>query len=360
MNILDFGESDLLAEKTYLELDDDTIKIKNNIPWIEKYRPNNFNDIISHNNILIALEKMINKKNFPHLMFYGPPGIGKTTTILSCAKKMYGENYKNMILELNGSEDRGINVVREQIKEFSVSKQFISNLTSNVENRLKLVILDEADSMTSDAQFALRRVIENYTSNVRFCIICNYDTKIISALKSRCMIFRFSPIPKKLHFDKIKKICEIENVKITHDAINIIVTLAEGDMRKSINLVQVMNTSFKFLDHIIDKNDVFKQLGYPTLEETNIIINIIFDKNIKLSKTINEINKLKLQFGITTNDILKQLTEYLVSYANSTNVSNISKILDMLGNIENYMSISYNDALILGNIISCIKCNIYE
>ena len=129
-------------------------------------------------------------------------------------------------------------------------------------------------------------------------------------------------------------------------------------MRKSINLVQVMNTSFKFLDHIIDKNDVFKQLGYPTLEETNIIINIIFDKNIKLSKTINEINKLKLQFGITTNDILKQLTEYLVLYANSTNVSNISKILDMLGNMENYMSISYNDALILGNIISCIKCNI--
>jgi replication factor C subunit 3/5 len=361
MNILDFGESDIIAEKKYLlsngnnENDNDNVQV---LPWIEKYRPNTFNDIISHHDILVALEKMIKKKNLPHLMFYGPPGIGKTTTVLTCARKMYGENYKNMILELNGSEDRGINVVREQIKEFSVSRQFISNMIENVDNHVKLVILDEADSMTSDAQFALRRVIENYTYNVRFCIICNYDTKIISALKSRCMIFRFSPIPKQLHFIKIENICNLENVNITKDAIKSIVELADGDMRKSINIIQVIHTTHKFTDHIINKNDVFKQIGLPTHEEIQTFINIIFDKNIKLSTTIDQINRLKLQYGITTADILKQITEHLITIINTENTYNIVKILDILGNLENYMVVSYNDSLILGNIIACIKCNV--
>ena len=357
MNILDLGYNDIIAEKQYLQYDKIETDIKYNLPWIEKYRPADFNKIISHEDILIALTKMIQKKNLPHLMFYGPPGIGKTTTILTCAKKMYGENYKNMILELNGSEDRGINVVREQIKDFSMSKQFMSSFTDNLENYVKLVILDEADSMTTDAQFALRRIIENYTSNIRFCIICNYDTKIISAIKSRCMIFRFSPIPKTLHLNKIKYICENENVSINEDATKLIVELAEGDMRKSINLVQIMHTTYKFSGVEINKTNVYKQIGYPTCEEIQILIDIIFNKKISLSYTIQQINFYKIQFNITTFDILKQITEYLVNNINTNNTYNIIKILDILGNLENNMANSHNDNLMLANIISCVKCN---
>lgn len=355
INILDFGENDKQLEKQYLDMSADINDENLSLPWIEKYRPNTFEDIVYHTDILNALTKMIENKGLSHLMFYGPPGIGKTTTILSCAKKMYGANYKNMILELNGSEDRGINVVRDQIKDFSVSKQFIGNFTDNLKHHIKLVILDEADSMTSDAQFALRRVIENYTANTRFCIICNYDTKIINALKSRCMIFRFTPIPINLHLDRINQICKNENIFIDDKAIKTIVKLADGDMRKSINLLQAVHTSFKFANKYITKNDIYKQIGYPTEEEIAIICDILIDNNINLSDAIQRIALFKLQFGTTTNDILKHITEFLLNKITTENTQNIAKILDILGNLENNMTISHNDNLMLANIVSCVK-----
>jgi replication factor C subunit 3/5 len=353
---LDLGEININNENNnFLTINND---IKYNLPWIEKYRPNTFEEIISHNDILNALIKMIENKNLPHLIFYGPPGTGKTTTIIACAKRMYGSTYKNMILELNGSDDRGINVVREQIKEFSKSKQFINSFANDNKNDVKLVILDEADSMTYDAQFALRRVIENYTSNTRFCLICNYETKIINALKSRCMIFRFSPIPINVHLEKLKYICNTEQVKIKDDSLDTIIELAEGDMRKSINLIQSIHTTYKQIpDKIIEINDIFKQIGYPLVEDKNKIINIIFDKNINLKESIKMINKFKLEFGLSTSNILKEIVSSLtLNISNSyNNVKPLLNIFDKLGDIEIYMASSYNDNILLANIISIVK-----
>lgn len=356
-NILDFGNDDKILENIYLSSDTSSDQ-KYNLPWIEKYRPSTFEDIVSHDDILNALEKMIQKKSIPHLIFYGPPGTGKTSTILACAKKMYGANFKNMTLELNGSEDRGINVVRDQIKDFSVSKQFISNFTSDLKNSIKLVILDEADSMTYDAQFALRRMIENYTSNTRFCLICNYETKIITALKSRCMIFRFSPIPRIGHLEKLKTICKVENVNLNIDALSTIINLAEGDMRKSINLIQSIHTALKMIKSEINVDDVYKQIGYPSINEKKSILDIIFNKKLTLSDTIIQISILKTQYGLTTIDILKDITSYLTKNIDSYNTLNLTKIFDKLGNLETYMSISFNDNIMLANIINIVKNNI--
>merc|ERR1712096_489776 len=149
------------------------------LPWVEKYRPSSLEEVVSQDNIVQTLERLVASEKLPHLLFYGPPGTGKTSTILAIAKKMYGQNLSQMVLQLNASDDRGIDVVRNQIKEFSSTRMVFSSAH-------KLIILDEADAMTSDAQMALRRVIEKYTKNVRFCIICNYVSKIIPALQSRC------------------------------------------------------------------------------------------------------------------------------------------------------------------------------
>lgn len=367
-NIVDLGNDDNIAENNYLldnniQTDFGFLKEKKeiiyNLPWIEKYRPEKFSDIISHNDILNALENLIKNKSLPHLIFYGPPGTGKTTTILACAKKLYGKFYKNMILELNGSDDRGINVVREQIKDFSVSKQFIGSFSKSesdsLKNNIKLVILDEADSMTYDAQFALRRVIENYTYNTRFCLICNYETKIIDALKSRCVIFKFSPIPHLIHKDKLKHISKIENIDILDDALDILIKLAEGDMRKSINLIQSINTALKINNKAITVNDVLKQIGHPSIEDKNNIIDVIFNKKIDLMNSINQIEHFKLKFGLTTADIIRDLSLNIVNNIDKIHPIKSCKILDKLGDIEIYLSISYNDTILLSNVVSTIK-----
>jgi len=173
------------------------------LPWVEKYRPNSLDELIAHEEIIQILNKLIDSNKLPHLLFHGPPGTGKTSTIIACAKKMYGSNYASMALELNASDDRGIDVVRDQIKEFAGTKKLFSS-------GVKLIILDEADAMTNEAQSALRRVIEKYTSNTRFCLICNYVNKIMPALQSRCTRFRFAPLRPEQITSRLQDICVAE------------------------------------------------------------------------------------------------------------------------------------------------------
>jgi len=167
-------------------------------------------------------------------MFYGPPGTGKTSTMVACAKQLFGPSYKMMVLELNASDARGINVVRNMIKGFADTKSPIATKFN-----CKIVILDEADAMTKDAQAALRRIMEKYSKTTRFCLICNYVNKVIPALQSRCTRFKFKQIPIEDALDKIKFIATNEGISIEDDAIADIVRLAEGDMRKVVNMLQV-------------------------------------------------------------------------------------------------------------------------
>merc|ERR1719343_100170 len=154
------------------------------IPWVEKYRPEKLEDLVAHEDIISIITKLIDNGNLPHLLLYGPPGTGKTSTITAAAKRMYATSYSSMTLELNASDARGIDTIRNEIKEFAGTRQLFFG--GKTKSSIKLIILDEADAMTSDAQFALRRIMEKYTKNTRFCLICNYVSKIIPALQSRC------------------------------------------------------------------------------------------------------------------------------------------------------------------------------
>jgi len=320
------------------------------LPWVEKYRPNDLKSIISHEDILNTLNNLINNNKLPHLIFYGPPGTGKTTTILACAKKIYGESYKSIILELNGSDERGISVVREHIKEFSNTQIMLSQIM-NIKCKYKLVILDEADSMTIDAQFALRRVIENCSNNTRFCIICNYLTKIIPGIQSRCAVLKFSPIHFDDHYKYINNIINLEKINITDDCINNIIKISEGDMRKSINILQSL-----FLinsNNMIITKDLYKMVGYLEPEKSIEMMNYLFEK-----KSLNEIYTTILKFkednNLSINDIIKELSQFLLKNKNIS-TSKLIEIFDKLAQIEVYLTNNVNQEIQLCAIISSLK-----
>jgi replication factor C subunit 2/4 len=203
--------------------------------WVEKFRPNNLNEVESQEEIILSLKNCIKTKNIPHLLFFGPSGCGKTSTILALAKEIFGEKYwSDRVIELNASDERGIKVVREKIKRYAM------NSINNNDNipPWKLIILDEADNMTSDSQFALRKIMEDYSKVTRFCIICNYHNKIIDPIVSRCSLYRFKPIPKENIYSKLKNICSLEGTIIDDESIKMVEQISRGDLRKAINFLQ--------------------------------------------------------------------------------------------------------------------------
>jgi replication factor C subunit 2/4 len=210
-------------------------------PWVERYRPKTISDVSHQDEVVDALRTAVSSGSLPHLLFYGPPGTGKTSTILALARDLYGPGlFKQRVLELNASDERGISVVRDKIKMFAASA--VSKVAEGPDGRtappFKLIILDEADSMTGDAQSALRRTMEKYTRVTRFCLICNYVSRIIEPLASRCAKFRFKPLPVGPMLFRLKHICESEHVACDEPAQLKLLEVSGGDLRRSITLLQ--------------------------------------------------------------------------------------------------------------------------
>ncbi|KAF3986258.1 hypothetical protein FT663_00976 [Candidozyma haemuli var. vulneris] len=212
-------------------------------PWVEKYRPKKLDDVASQSHAVKVLKKTLESANLPHMLFYGPPGTGKTSTMLALAKQLYGPRlYKSRVLELNASDERGISIVRQKIKNFArltVSNPSADDLRDYPCPPYKIIILDEADSMTNDAQSALRRTMENYSSVTRFCLICNYITRIIDPLASRCSKFRFRSLDNENALQRLQYIVNEENVPLSGESVlEEIINVSGGDLRKAITYLQ--------------------------------------------------------------------------------------------------------------------------
>jgi len=324
------------------------------LPWVEKYRPKTISDIISHETIIRSLKNFILKKTLPHMLFFGPPGSGKTSTIMCCAYEIYGKYEDCMILRLNASNERGIDTVRTKIKNFVTNNSavyFPLDKTIPGNTIFKLVILDEIDSMTVEAQGMLRQSIEKNSDTTRFCLICNNIDKISPALQSRCALFHFSPLQSQNMEIRLNEICKLEHIKCDDDAIASIIKLSNGDMRTAINILQ--STKLIDDDHITT-DDIYRISGYCMSSVIKKIFKILLkitSKKISLYGAIQKITNIIVTNNITIFNLLDDLQQMVM---NDIDMNNMQKIylIDNFANHEKYDSVSVDAKIIIMNIAS--------
>lgn len=266
----------------------------NTLIWTEKYRPREFSDVRGQEDIVKTIQAMVEKQNLPHLLFSGPAGVGKTTLSLVIAKKLFGESWRQNFLELNASDDRGIDVVRNTIKDFAKTRAI-------GDYPFKIIYLDECDSLTKEAQQALRRTMENFVSGTRFILSCNYSSKIIDAIQSRCAVFRFKPLEKGQITEVIESIAKEENLQMNDGAKKALCEMADGDVRKLVNIMQ----SCAALGNNISESGVY---NIASLAEPKEIIEVL--KMAAAGDFINARSKLldvQLKYGLSGIDLIKQI-----------------------------------------------------
>lgn len=288
------------------------------LPWTEKYRPRTLDDVTAQEPIVDVLQRTLHGSNLPHMLFYGPPGTGKTSTILALARELYGpELMKTRVLELNASDDRGISVVRDKIKNFSKTAINGGHASGGRElPEFKLVILDEADMMTQDAQAALRRTMENYAKSTRFCLICNYVTRIIDPLASRCSKFRFKELSAQSALDRLQHICDAEDVSVeSPDVLQDLLAVTSGDLRQSITLLQ---SAAGFAPVV--SSDILRELAgvvpKPVIEQ---LVSVARSGN---QKAIDEVVQDTVLEGYSVAEILSQLHDEFMGSPISSRAKN--------------------------------------
>ncbi len=326
---------------------DDDDDNRSHLPFVERFRPKTLDGIMSHNNTIQILKKFLTQHNIPHLLFYGPPGTGKTSTIDAFVNELYGaENVKFMSMNINASEERGIEIVRNKIKDF-VSTMPIRN--DNVKApKYKFVILDEADAMTFDAQGMLKQVIEVYTSNARFCLICNCNKKINPAIQSRCTVFNFPPLDFDSVCKKIGMISDEFNIDITDDGVDTIWKLSNGDMRKVMHMLQVISINNKVIDS--DKVTTFQK--YPSNKDAQELYHILIKGELRPSLTYTK--KLIKEKHYSLIDIVTEITYKLNNDILNGNVDPIrgGQLLLNLRDVEMNIIVTCDTDIQVANIVS--------
>jgi len=262
--------------------------------WTEKYRPKSFDEIRGQKDIVGKIRAFVKKENMPHVLFAGPAGVGKTTMSLVIARELYGDSWRNNFLELNASDERGIDIVRTKVKDFARTRAI-------GEVPFKIVYLDECDALTKEAQQALRRTMENYTQTCRFILSCNYSSKIIDPIQSRCAVFRFRPLDKEEILEVISGIAASEGLKISQSTKEAIYRISEGDCRKAENILQ----SAASLGNEISEETVFSLASFAKPQEIKSILSLAIEG--KFIQSREKLLDVMLQYGLSGLDMVKQI-----------------------------------------------------
>jgi len=262
--------------------------------WAEKYRPKTLDGMVDQKEIVERLRSFVKSRNVSHCIFAGPPGTGKTTAALCLARDLYGDAYRGHIMELNASDERGINVVRETVKTFA-------RVRSIGEIPFKIMVLDESDNMTSDAQQALRRTMERYTETCRFILIANYSGKIIEPIQSRCAPFRFTYLPRKDHDQHLRLIAEKENLNLLDDGLDAIFEVCVGDLRRAINTLQAAAS----LNRPIDAKVIYSIAGRAHPADVRKMIETAMGGNFLEAR--KQLRDMIQKYGVAGSDIIRQI-----------------------------------------------------
>ncbi len=292
--------------------------MSSNMMWVEKYRPQKIVDLVNQKDVVGSLTSLLkNVSELPHLLFSGSAGVGKTTLAVCLSRQILGESWKEYTLELNASDERGINMVRERVKKFSK----FAGLDTNIP--FKIIILDEADEMTSDAQTALRRIIEDASKHCRFILIANNISRIIEPIQSRCAVFKFTRIAEKEVIAHLKEIAKKEKLKSDEDGLKAIFDYTEGDLRHAINLLQASASL-----GAITEDNVKASAGLTKTKDVDEILKLVLGG--KIVEARNKMIELIKVYGMSESDFLKYLNEAIYK----TKLSNLVEISEAIAKYD--------------------------
>ncbi len=265
--------------------------------WIEKYRPKNLSEVHGQEENVRKLRSFVKAKELPHLIFAGPAGTGKTSAALALSIELFGENYKENLLELNASNERGIDVIRENVKDFA-------RIRASNDLGFKIIFLDEADQLTSEAQAALRRTMELYSSTTRFIFSCNYSSQIIPPIQSRTVVMRFRPLSSEDMKTRLREIAELEKFSINNDSLEAISEISEGDMRKALNILQAIHSSGE-----VSARRIYEIAGFAQPSQFKKLLSTsiagLFDEAREV------LDRMLVEDGLSGMDIIKGLHSYV-------------------------------------------------
>ncbi len=287
--------------------------------WTEKYRPKKLSEVIGQEEVTERLKSYVKTGNLPHLLFAGPAGTGKTTSAIALAREMFEEYWHQNMNELNASDERGIQIVRTKIKDFARTAPI-------GEAEFKIIFLDEADALTPEAQAALRRTMERFTQTCRFILSCNYSSKIIEPIQSRCAVFRFRPLKPEDIKKYINNIANQEKLDITEDGLEALIYVASGDLRRVTNALQVAAS----LGRKITDDEVYKSTATARPEDIEELLNIAITGDFLQARS--HLDKLLIEYGLSGEDILRQIHRSVFNLSISEQAK--VQLVDRIGEIE--------------------------